>query len=185
MRAIKAIGAWGVALLVFGAIFIVFTAPDRIIITQMSEDLVQRRLLLARLESLPERESAIRTVLQELDDGLAERNLYIGEASSIRTEIQRDVRDIAAKSNVRINSMRPLGTRRASDQLSLSAIQLSYDATNSQNIEFLGHLENAEPVLRVQRLSIVIQAPSSEAMPARLTVNVEVAGYKKREELTR
>lgn len=147
-------------------------------IAEGSENLRQKQTLLARLESLPEREDSIRRALSELENGVAQRRLYQGDPGSIRREVQRDLRNIASNAGMQIESMRPLSDRRlANTNISATSIQLSYFATNEDSLLFLQRIEEAEPTLRVRRLSIAVQSPSSPERPARLSISMEVAGY--------
>jgi len=177
MKILQLFSAWGTLLLMVFLAYIFATADVRLENTLLSESLLQKQTLLLRLQDLPKRESRIRSALKELNDGLAERSLYAGDAVAVRTQVQRDVRRIAAEARIQVGSMRPLGSRRNEGELHSSAIQMSYSATHAENLEFLKLLEAAEPALRVQRLSLSVQTVSTETRAARLSINLEVAGF--------
>lgn len=177
MTLVRTFFSWGLVFAFFYVSFLAFTASIREENEILTESLIQKQTLLQRLQALPKRENKIKVALQELNDGLAERSLYSGDAAAVRTEVQRDVRRMAAEAQVQVGSIRPLGARRTDDELSLSAIQLNYSASHVENLKFLQLLERAEPILRVQRLSVSVQTASTETMAARLAVTVEVAGF--------
>lgn len=180
MKLLKSLSAWLVLVVLVSGIIGTLTADDRAKIDELSDSLLRRQELLARLENLPKREENIKAALEILDDGLAARSLYSGEPASLRTEIQRDIRDIASENNIRIGSMRPLGVRRSDAELIRSTVQLNYETTHDINLDFLKAIEAAEPLLRVQRLSVAVQSASSDTSPARLAINMEVAGFARR-----
>lgn len=178
MKGLKILIAWGGLSGLLIAIVWGLIAADIETIQLNSESLMQKQALLARLEKLPQREDQIREALQTLDDGREDRSLYRGDLSSIRNQVQRDIRNIASGIGIRIGAMRPLGLRKHSDfSVGVSSIQLSYQATNEEHLSFLQQLEAAEPILRVQRMSISVQSSSTEHMPAQLSVSLEVAGF--------
>lgn len=178
MNRVRSFASWGSLLFLLVTAVWFLTAGDREEIALLEDSLMQKQTLLHRLERLPEREAGIRDALQLLDDGIAERSLYRGEPSAVRTEVQRDVRALASNAGVRVGSMRPMGPRRSSDgKLSMSTIQVSYEATNDENVSFLEKLEQAEPMLRVQRMSVSVQSASTPSRAAILSVSLEVAGF--------
>ena len=182
MKIVKSAFAWIVLVAIVSSVIGALTAEDRVQIEELTSTFLARQELLARLENLPKREEKIRAALEILDDGLAERSLYGVEPASLRTEIQRDIRDIASENNVRIDSMRPLGVRSRDEELIQSTVQLNYETTHEGNMSFLKAIETVEPLLRVQRMSVVVQSASSDTSPARLAVSLEVAGFARRME---
>ncbi len=175
---IKGALSWGATAALSFLVLWLMVNQDMDAIAEGAENLGQKQMLLARLESLPEREDSIRRALGELENGVAQRRLYQGEPASIRREVQRDIRNVASNAGLQIESMRPLSDRRLADtNIAVSSIQLSYLATNEESLRFLQKIEEAEPTLRVQRLSIAIQSASNPNRPARLSISMEVAGY--------
>lgn len=177
MKLLRTILSWGPLLFICFALVWSVTSADREANVELSEDLVQKQRLLQRLQNLPKRENKIREALQALNNGLAERSLYRGDANQARTEVQRDVRKIASQAKIQIGTMRPLGARRTDSELNLTAIQLSYTSDHETNIRFLELLEKAEPLLRVQRMSVSVQAASTDTQAASLNVSLEIAGF--------
>lgn len=107
-----------------------------------------------------------------------EASLYAGDNSSVRTQIQRDVRQVAAGVGLNIGNMRPLLARELDDELFFTPIQLTFSATHDTNLAFLTALETIEPILRVNRMSVSVQTPSELTRPAILSVTMEVGGYR-------
>ncbi|MBO6504465.1 MAG: type 4a pilus biogenesis protein PilO [Kordiimonadaceae bacterium] len=139
---------------------------------------LQQKRLLARLQQLPKREEQIRAALQELNTGFVEASLYAGDNSAVRTQIQRDIRQVAASAGLNIGNMRPLLARELDDELIFTPIQLTFSATHDDNLAFLTALESVEPILRVNRMSVSVQTPSEVDRPATLSVTMEVGGYR-------
>lgn len=135
--------------------------------------------LLERLESLPEKELQIKDQLENLNASVAERLLYEGDFRSAQAFVQRDVRDIAGRVGLQIDSMRALGAGRysADDLIVATSIQVNFVAPYAETIEFLGNLETFEPMLRARRLSMRLQKPSSKNQNALIAVNAEIAGF--------
>lgn len=167
-----------VSLSILGLAYWSLTAETWEDIEVAEQGYLQQKRLLNRLQQLPNREEQIRAALQDLNDGFVEASLYAGDNSSVRTQIQRDVRQVAAGVGLNIGNMRPLLARELDDELFFTPIQLTFSATHDTNLAFLTALETIEPILRVNRMSVSVQTPSELTRPAILSVTMEVGGYR-------
>lgn len=141
------------------------------------DELRQRSELLARLQHLPEREAQIKEQMEELSSIAAEKYLYQGDEKEAQALILRDVRALATRSNVRIDSMRSLALRKSTNLISRSAIQANFTATHDDLLTLLAEIEAWEPLLRVERISVRTRRASTLDSPAQLAVLVEVSGF--------
>lgn len=156
-----------------------WVAADLEKINQMETSYVRKQALLSRLQALPKEEQAIRARLEKLSRDALARQLYDGNANSVQSLIQRDLRQLAAESQVTINSVRALSELRQSGPLKHTSIQLNMVATHERLVGFLQELEAWEPLLRTTRLTVRVRTPSTDVSPAGLAVLMEVTGYRR------
>jgi len=182
MKLVRYIGAWGLLFILLFGIGRLMMADDMAEAELLKEELVRKQYLLNRLESLPIREARIRERLANLDDNTAVELLYRGDENALRTLIQRDLRQIAARQKLRLGSMRSTGRTAQSGLIRKTAIQVGFSATYDQMLTFFNGLEESRPMLRVLRFSVRVQRPSSEYEPAELGVTAEIVGYRAQSE---
>jgi Tfp pilus assembly protein PilO len=137
----------------------------------------RKQQLLIRLQSLPEREQDIRNQLSDLNNIAANRYLYNEDPQFVGSLIQRDLQNIAAKNNLRFNSVRPVGTSKQLNGLNKISIQISFTGTNNQLLDFLSDIESHEPLLRTSRTSIRVQQTSTDYSDAVLVLNMNVSAF--------
>lgn len=169
--------AWSVVIALVVILYKHFNVDDLRDIELAGSELVRKEELLNRLEQLPEREATIRERIQLLNEAAAEKYLYQGGQREAQALILRDVRALAARSNVSIDSMRSIGIRRSTNLISRSAIQVNFVAKNDNLLNFLSEVEAWEPLLRVVRMSVRVRQASTDYQPAELAVMLEVSGF--------
>ena len=174
--------AWLMLLLTTGGIIWILIAPTLAEIAQQEQDYVRKLALLARLEALPKEEQAIRQTLDSLSNDAASRLLYAGDHNSVQSQLQLDIRQLAARSNINVNSVRSLPAFRQSGMVQGASVQLNLDLTQEGLIQFLKEIEQAEPILRVKRLTVRVRQESTESSAAQLSVALEMTGF--RQEIT-
>ncbi|MCJ9430035.1 type II secretion system protein GspM [Kordiimonas marina] len=175
---LKSITAWlALSILVIGTVWSL-VYRDLQEAGQTEETYVRKLALLARLQALPKEESAIKKQLEKLSDEAAARMLYSGDANAIQSLMQRDLRQLASRNHTAIQSMRTLARYKKPGPLQSISVQLNFGTTHEELVSFLKDIETAEPLLRVTRLSLRVQRPSTETQPAALSVMMEVTGFK-------
>lgn len=149
---------------------------------ERSEELRQtyllKRSLLERLERLPRRESEIRRQLADLGNEEASKFLYSGDHQSTQVMIQRDIRQLAKESALQIASMRSLNQARTDARLIPATVQVNVVTNHNALVNFFAALENAEPMLKISKMSINTQRPSTVSQPALLRAMIEVNGFR-------
>ena len=142
------------------------------------DEYVRKANLLRRLQALPTEEAAIRERLETLSSEAAARLLYSGEHNSTLSMMQRDVRQLAATHNINLSSVRTLANFQQPGPIQRSALQLNLVTDQKGLVQFLAAIEQAEPLLRVKRLTVRVRRPSTEYSAAELSVLMEIGGFR-------
>lgn len=150
-------------------------------IDQSRFSLERRLALLERLEGLPEREEEITQRLEDLGVHVSEEFLYASELSVARSSLQRDVRDLAAKANVRLRMIRLVTASRQSGPLLQMAVNMQMEVRLEDYLAFVNAVETHTPMLRFKRTSIQSRRGDALEGPTLLNVSAEIVGYKIRE----
>lgn len=139
---------------------------------------MRKQVLLDRLEQLPAREQLIKRRLADLGNEAASQNLYKGDHNSIQSLMQRDIRELASNSSVRIVRMTSARQSRSPQRLAASTVQLSLNASYENLINFVAGIEASEPLLIVGKLTIRVQRASTRTDAAQLNITAEVSGFR-------
>jgi len=174
--------AWSVLLaLIIGAVFLV-SKDDLETVVELEEIYERRQALLQRLQLLPSREETIRRRLADLGNEAAERLLYEAEGGAVQSFMQRDLRELASVSGIRIARMQT-SRQSAGDTpglLGASRVQVSLTGSHEAFVEFLSNIEAKEPLMNIERLVVRVERQASRYEAARLSVTAEVVGFHKR-----
>jgi len=169
--------AWIVLILTIAVVLFAATGESFSQIMATQDGILRKHQLLNRLQSLPAKENTIRLQLETLNDVAAAKYLYEGDRRGTQTAIQRDVRQLAAQSNIQLGSMRTLGVSNGEGRLHRASIQANFVTTNEKLLDFLLEIEVWEPLLRVQRMSVRVSQASTADQDATLSIMLEIAGF--------
>jgi Tfp pilus assembly protein PilO len=177
---IQTMVSWSALLLLLACLFWLMTSDDWIEIEALEEAYTRRQLLLTRLESLPAQEAQIKRKLADLGNEAAASQLYEGDHNQIQSLMQKDLRQLASDSAVRISRMR---AQRHTDttqygQLTPAKIQLALTASHETLVAFLAALEAQERILKVERLVVRVERTATRHEAARLAVSADIVGFR-------
>ncbi|NVJ70804.1 MAG: hypothetical protein HWE08_10650 [Alphaproteobacteria bacterium] len=164
-----------IVLLTFG--WWVIVSDDLAMIGELERTYQRKQILMQRLDQLPEKEDVIKRRIADLGNDGASRYLYTGDQNRIRSELQRDIRQLASKIEIRVRQMRPLRESRSDDTLARSSVQIDFVCTQEKLLKFIAALEGFEPMLSAGKLNVRIQVPSEVSRAAQLSVSAEISGF--------
>ena len=170
---------WGSLMISVTMIILVLNLDNTIALFDEYDALNRRQSLLDRLSMLPERERAIRQRLEDLGESPPELFLYPSN-QNVFTLVQRDLRELASETDVRLSSIRrSRNTQSSKPSSQLVAVSVSIALTTDQEnlASFLSGLENRKPMLIPSNMSIIVAQPSTETTPASLRVTMDMSGY--------
>ena len=174
--------SWALLIGLIGAGLWFFTGPTFSSIGEQEQAYGRKLALLVRLKSLPEKEDQIKQRLEDLGINAAEQYLYAGNHSSVQALIQRDLRQLAQKEGLRVQSMRTLANIRQNGMLRYTSVQVRFQLISYEALAaFLAKIETRQPLMRVRMLSVRVQQASTPTRAAQLSVLLEVVGYRKPE----
>ncbi len=172
------IAAW--ILLIGGMTTLIWqlATQDVEIVAELERTYSRKLALLQRLEELPKREEDIRRQLSDLGNEQAGKYLYEGDRQSTQVVIQRDIRQLASQAQMTIGSMRALNRARTNGRLEPMTVQVNSSANYQTLVRFFETLEQAQPMLKIRKMSIHVQTASTQTRPAMLRVVMEVSGFR-------
>lgn len=172
--------AWGLLALLLSASYMFVVRDDLAAIDEARQVYLRKAALLSRLENLPKREEQIKRQLADLGNEEANQFLYQEDHRATQVLMQRDIRAVASHAKLSISSMRSLNKRSEDTRLLRSTVQLNFATTHETLTEFLLHLNDTQPILKVDRMTIKTQRASTENQAAILAVMLEVSGLRDR-----
>lgn len=171
--------AWLVTLALVAGSFWFVIEEDLNTAKELESTYARKKMLLDVLNSLPEQERVIKNQLADLGGEAASAFLYEGEALTVQSFIQRDMRKIASELRINLSTMRPLGKSKAeSDLLSVASVQINFKVTHEKLMQFLDRLEQAKPILRAKRVSVRVQRSSTPNRAAILAVVMDINAFR-------
>ncbi|WP_417452073.1 GspMb/PilO family protein [Kordiimonas sp.] len=177
MTKIKSVAAWSLLISICAGLFWLVAGNDIRAIAELEDVYLRKQMLLHRLQDLPRREDEIRRRLSDLGNEAAIAQLYQGEPNEIQVQIQRRLRQLANKSGISFNAMRPDGVSIVNEQLKRVSIRVNFVSTYSNMVSFLAGLEEDTPLHRVRSFVITREKTSTLHEPAILSVGLEISGF--------
>ena len=172
--------AWLVSLLMVWGVVVFLSGSDLERMDELEQVYLRKKSLLERLEELPRREAEIRRQMADLGNEEASKFLYEGDHQAVQVLIQRDIRHIASQTQMTIGAMRALNATRSEDRLVPAIVQVNLSTNHEALVGFFAALEQAQPMLKVNKMSINVQRPSTASRAAQLRAVLEVSGYREK-----
>jgi hypothetical protein len=174
---VKAILSWlSVLILVIGLVWsLTHSGIEQV--DQITQLYSRKLSLLDRLKNLSEEEDNYEEFLDAIEGNSIKPFLYSGSSNAVQSYLQRDVRQIAAESKVRLASVRAGAQQREQSILGYRQLQLAFSATQADIIRFLSKIEAHQPLILVEKISIRTERKSTETSAAILAVSMDLQGF--------